>query len=109
MSGLDNTSMTTRTVAATTTLTNNDYVLLVIGATGAVTVNLPAVASVQPGRTYFIYKDNAAQTVTIDPNGSETVDGGATTTLLTGQVHAKRVISDGVAWFTISEYDSLAA
>ena len=109
MSGLDNTSFTTRTSAGTTTLTDNDSVLLVLGAVGAVTVNLPAVASIQPGRRYYIYKDAAAQTITIDPAGAELVDGGATTTLLTGQVHAKQIISNGTAWYTIGEYDALAA
>jgi hypothetical protein len=109
MSGLDNTSYTVRTSAVTTTLTENDSILLVLGATGAVTVNLPAVASTVPGRSFIVYKDNAAQTITIDPAGSETIDGGATTTLLTGQVHAKRFVSNGTAWYTIGEYDSLAA
>jgi hypothetical protein len=104
MSGLDNTSYTVRTVATTTTLTNNDSVLLVIGATGAVTVNLPAVATVQPGREYTVYKDAAAQTITIDGSGAETIDGGATTTLATGAIHAKTFITDGVAWFTVTAY-----
>jgi hypothetical protein len=109
MSGLDNTSFTVRTSAVTTTATNNDSVILIIGALGAVTVNLPSVDSVQPGRRYYIYKDAAAQTITIEPAGAETIDAGANTTLLTGQVHAKQVISDGTAWFTIGEYDALAA
>lgn len=104
MSGQDNTSQTVRTVAATTTLTQNDYNLLVIGATGAVTVNLPAVAAVQPGRTYLVYKDAAAQTITIDGAGAETIDGAATTTLASGAIHAKRFITDGVAWFTTDAY-----
>lgn len=108
MSGLDNTSMTLRTVAATTTMTQNDFVLLVIGATGAVTVNLPSVTAVQPGRSYTVYKDNAAQTITIDPAGSETIDGGANTTLISGQVHAKTFVSNGTAWFIIQEYDAAA-
>lgn len=108
MSGLDNTSETLRTVAATTTMTQNDYVLLVIGATGAVTVNLPAVATVQPGRRYTVYKDAAAQTITIDPSGAETIDGGASTTLISGQVHAKSFVSNGTAWFITGEYDAAA-
>jgi len=109
MSGADNTSMTLRTTAVSTTMTQNDYVLMVIGAGGAVTVTLPSVTALQPGRPYTVYKDNAAQTITIDPAGSETIDGGATTTLLTGQVHAKTFVSNGTAWFIIGEYDALAA
>jgi len=51
LSGFDNTSETVRAVTATTTLTANDYVLLADPAGGAITVNLPAVATTQPGRT----------------------------------------------------------
>lgn len=104
MSGADNTSQTVRTVAATTTLTQNDYNLLVIGATGAVTVNLPSVAVLQPGRQYTVYKDAAAQTITIDGAGAETIDGAATTTLASGAIHSKRFISDGTQWFTTDAY-----
>jgi len=108
LSGFDNTSFTVRSsTAAAEILTNNDYVLLLTpGAATAVT--LPSAALVQPGRTYFVYKTAAAFTVTITP-ATGTVDGAANTTLLTGQVHAKRFISDGTNWFTISEYDALAA
>ena len=104
MSGLDNTSETFRVTATTTTLTNNDYVLLVVGATGAVTVNLPSAALVQPGRTYLIYKDGAAQTITITPNGSDTINGGALT-LASGARHSTTVMSDGVSvWYPIDGY-----
>lgn len=104
MSGYDNTSETVRSTAVTTTMTNNDYDLLVLGATGAVTVNLPAVATIQPGRLYRVYKDAAAQTITIDPFGSELIDGAATTTLASGAVHAKAMVSDGTAWYTVTAY-----
>ncbi len=103
MSGYDNTSETVRTTAGSTTLTNNDYDLLVIGATGAVTVTVPAGSSVQPGRFYRVYKDAAAQTITITP-ASGTIDGGANTTLASGAAHAKGIITDGTNWFTVSSY-----
>lgn len=103
MSGFDNTSETVRTVSGSTTLTNNDYDLLVIGATGAVAVTLPSGATVQPGRVYRVYKDAAAQTVTITP-AAGTVDGGANTTLAASAIHAKAFLSDGTNWFTISAY-----
>lgn len=103
MSGFDNTSETVRTVAGSTTLTNNDYDLLVIGATGAVAITLPAGSSVQPGRLYRVYKDAAAQTITITP-ASGTIDGGASTTLASGAVHAKAMVTDGTNWFVVSAY-----
>lgn len=104
MSGYDNTSETTRTVAGTTTLTNNDYDLFVLGATGAVTVNLPASAGLQPGRLFRVYKDAAAQTITITPNGSDTVDGGSNTTLASGAIHAKALVLVGTDWKTVTAY-----
>lgn len=103
MSGRDNTSETVRTTAVGTTLTDNDFVLLVIGATGAVAVTLPSPLLVQPGRTYVVYKDAAAQTITITP-AAGTLDAGANTTLASGAIHAKRFVSDGANWFTISAY-----
>lgn len=103
MSGFDNVSETVRTTATSTTLTDNDFNLLVIGATGAVAVTLPAGSSVAPGRTYRVYKDAAAQTITITP-ASGTVDAGANTTLASGAIHAKRFVTDGTNWFTTSAY-----
>ncbi len=104
MSGLDNTSYTVRTVAATTTLTNTDSVLLVAAPTANVTVNLPAVASVQPGRVYFVKRDATATfTVTLDGAGSETINGATTLAVgAAGTAGAAAVISDGTAWHVIA-------
>lgn len=104
MSGLDNTSETVRTSAATTNvLTNNDYDLLLLSLTGATAVTLPNAATIQPGRLYRVYKDASAQTVTITP-AVGLVDGGANTTLATGAIHAKAFVNDGTNWFTVSSY-----
>jgi hypothetical protein len=101
---LDNTSETVRAVTATTTLTNNDYVVLCDPAGGAITVNLPAVATVQPGRTYWIRSTGTTNAVTIDGSGAETIDGGATKSLASAAVHAVKIVSDGTAWFTVSSF-----
>lgn len=110
MSGLDNTSMTYRAVTASTTLTNNDYILAVSPAANA-TITLPAVASVQPGRPYFILRDDTAtNTVTLDGNASETIDGATTLAVgVAGQFGALRIVSTGTAWRVISAYDSVDA
>lgn len=102
MSGLDDTSFTTRSSSATTNvLTQNDWNLLLVSLTGATAVTLPAGSTVSPGREYTVYKDASAQTVTITP-ASGTVDGGANTTLASGAAHAKCFVTDGTNWFTIS-------
>lgn len=104
MSGFDNTSETVRSVTATTTLTQNDFVLLADPAGGAITVNLPAVAAVQPGRTYVVRTTGTTNAVTLDGSGSETIDGSTTKALASGAIHGCRIISDGTAWFTISSF-----
>lgn len=111
MSAADNTSFTVRTVAASTSLTQNDYILSVAVPTAAVTISLPAVASVPAGRTYFILRDNTAtHTVTLDGSGSETIDGAATMLVgVAGEFGAMRIVSTGSAWRVISAYDSVDA
>ena len=104
MSGLDNTSLTVRAVTATTTATANDFVILADPSGGAITVNLPAVATTQPGRQYTIRTTGTTNAVTIDGNASETIDGSATKTLASGAIHAATVVSDGTAWYTISSF-----
>lgn len=104
MSGLDNTSVTVRSVTATTTLTDNDYVLLADPSGGAITVNLPAVASVQPGRQYTVRTTGTTNAVTLDGSGSETIDGATTKALASGAIHAVTVVSNGTAWFTIASF-----
>ena len=105
MSGLDNTSFTVRSSTATSeTLTNNDYVLLCNPSGGAQTVNLPAVASVQPGRAYFVRTTGTTNTVTLDGFGSETIDGASTKMLASGAIHGALVVTDGTAWFTIEQF-----
>ena len=106
MSGYDNTSETFRKTAVSTTMTNNDFDILVIGATGPVTVTLLDCTTIQPGRTILVYKDAAAQTITISAATGQTIDGaaGQTTTLATGAIHSKKFITDGANWFTVDAY-----
>lgn len=106
MSGLDNTSYTVRSVSATTTLTNTDYVLTVDAPAANVTVNLPAVASVQPGRSYWVKRDaTATQTVTLDGSGSETINGATTRAVgAAGTAGGVHIVSDGTAWHVLASY-----
>ena len=66
-------------------------------------VTLPNAATIPSGRVYRVYKDAAAQTITITP-ATGTIDGGANTTLATGAIHAKTFVSDGTNWFTVSAF-----
>jgi hypothetical protein len=80
------------TVAAT------DKVVPIDATSGAITVNLPPAASAK--RLVTIVKvDSSVNLVTIDADGSETIDGATTRTLST-QWASVNLISDGTEWFT---------
>jgi len=68
---------------------------------GSFSVYLPAAAGVE-GRIYTIKKiaGTGAQTVTIDPNGTETIDG-STTLVIVINYTAIKIVSSGSAWFII--------
>lgn len=90
-----------RTATATTTLDATDVTL--IGDTtviGSFTVNLPAVSGIS-GRRYEIKNTgfNAAQVVTVDGSGAETIDGSATVVVAFGD--SITIQTDGVEWFII--------
>lgn len=106
MSGNDNISFTLRVVAASTTMTANDYILSVEAPAANVTVSLPAVATVPPGRTYIVKRDATATfTVTIDPDGSETINGAATRAVGAAATAGACVfVSDGGEWHVIGSY-----
>ncbi len=66
------------------------------------TLTLPTAVGI-PGRVYVVkYLDSASNTHTIDPNGSETIDGALTDTLSgTGSM---MIQSDGTGWIILAEY-----
>jgi hypothetical protein len=85
--------------ARTTTYTaaNTDY--FIDCTTGTFTVNLFTAVG-NTGRILII-KNSGTGTITVDPNGSQTIDGATTQTLSTqwSRVH---IISDGANWKIIS-------
>lgn len=100
MSGLDNTSFTVRTATGTTdTLLQTDSIVVYTN-TAAKTCNLPAVASVPPGRRYVVV-NTATGAVTVDPAGAETINGAATLAV-TASTGRADFFSTGTAWFTVS-------
>jgi len=90
-----------RSVTTSGNVVSGDYLILANAAGGAITLNLPPAALV-PGRIYVIKRTNSgANTVTVDANGSETIDG-ALTHVLSPQWNAITIISDGTAWYITS-------
>lgn len=104
MSGMDDKAWTTVITSATAyTVADTDYFVTLQSLTGATAVTLPAPSAALKGREYLLHKDASAQTVTITP-ASGNIDGGASVTLATGAVHARRVFCDGAAWWTGSSF-----
>lgn len=80
------------------TVTILEDVVLVNTTGGDVTVNLPAAATAV--RAVHIKKLVAANTVTIDPDGAETIDG-SSTVAFTAQYESVSLVSDGSNWHVI--------
>lgn len=91
-----------RTVTAATTIVDSDDVVLVDTTGGSVTVTLPPAAT-NLGRRFTVKKLIAANTLTLDGNGSETIDGAATVALTT-RYAARTVQSDGTAWHIVAAH-----
>ena len=98
-------SLTYKLVTKTATYTAaNEYVIGVDASSGAASINLRSAASVA-GLAYYIYKsDSSANIVTIDPDGSETINGDSTKELI-GQYGYIKIVSDGTNWRAIG-FDS---
>lgn len=91
--------VTTFTGTPRTILTSDLGGLFVWTGTGAATVNLPAVASAGAGYFIALRNDSTAGDVTVDANGSETIDGATTLTLQPGE--SAFLGTDGTAWYTL--------
>lgn len=72
-------------------------VLVCDTSSGAITVNLPAIGS-NPGKSVTILCTSASNDVTIDPDGSETING-TTSATVTGAYAAKRVTNNGTTHY----------
>lgn len=98
------TLLNNQTIKTTTlvgfTLSENNRTLLVDASGGAKAPNLPLAAD-SVNVVYTIKKiDASGNTVTVTPNGAETIDGAATV-VLAAQWERVTVQCDGVAWFII--------
>lgn len=89
------------TISTDTTLTDSHYFVRGDTSGGSVTLTLPAIAT-NVGRQYKIVKIGVANTLSIDPNASESINGSPITLILTTQYDHITLINDGiVGWFTM--------
>ena len=107
VSGLEvNTSMGLKVTTITSATTLDQTHNVVLCNTGTYTVTLPAAAS-NTGKVYYIKNiDSDGDDITIDGNGSETIDGDEEF-LLDPYKHAVRIVSDGASWHVLEESGTL--
>lgn len=79
------------------TITATDYTILVDATTTDTTITLPAVSTVQTNEFHVKKVDSSTNTVIIDGNASETIDG-ELTFILTSQYENLTIQSDGSNW-----------
>lgn len=89
-------SINFRTVTTTSTLLATDLIVL---ADGTITLTLPP-ANTFRGRIMDIKNIDAVTTVTIDQDGSETIDGSAATVSLLA-LESLTLFSDGTEWWIL--------
>lgn len=84
------------TITSSTVLDDTYYTVLCDASAAALTVTLPA-ASAEEGRLYNIKKiDSSVNTVTIEPDGSDTIDGDVSL-VIADQYNSAGIQSDGVS------------
>lgn len=90
--------VTTFNISPRTLLATDRASALVWTGTGVGTLNLMAAATV--GNNFFIaVRNSGGGDVTIDPAGTETIDGAANLVLRPGD--SAQIITDGLAWYTL--------
>jgi hypothetical protein len=97
----DDVTLQSVTKTANYTITTSDRLVYANTASGNITLTLPAAASVTAHTVYSVHKTSASNTLTIDGNASETINGALTATLtaLNGRYD---LVSDGTAWTSVT-------
>lgn len=87
-------------------ISTTDRVSLIICDTssGNIEIDLPAAAD-NDGRIITIKKTSSSNTVTIDPNSTETLDGSSTSQTLSFSKSFVTIVSDGTGWHTAAAFD----
>lgn len=80
-------------------ITLDDYVILADAAGGNVTLTLPTAASATQRGFIIKRKDSSANTLILDGDGAETIDGSANYSL--AALESITVLSDGSAWYIV--------
>jgi len=91
-----------RAITQNHTVTTGDHTIFANATSTNITVTLPTAANIM-GRQYAIKRvDSSGNSVTIDPDGSETIEGASTMTLDVGR--SVVIQSDNNNWWIMAEY-----
>lgn len=91
-----------KTAHYTVLVADRDALIDCDASSGAVTITLPTVATALAGFTVTVKKsDSGTNAITVDGNGAETIDGAATTTVVS-QYDSLTIQCDGAEWFVTS-------
>jgi hypothetical protein len=97
------TTVLTKTSNYTVTSSDRNSLIEVNATTGSLEITLPSAATLENGFVVSIKKiDSTTNTVTIDPVGSETIDG-QTTVVLANQYDTINLVSNGVNWLILAK------
>lgn len=88
------------TITSDVTLALGDEVAIVDASSAAITVTLPKAAAASGRRVYIKKVDSSGNSVTVDGDGSETIDDG-TTAIITMQYESLTLYSDGTEWWIL--------
>lgn len=73
--------------------------IIVVTGTTASNLNLPAAASAGAGAWVTFVKTGASGALTIEPNASETIDGGANNAEMDAAADSVTIVCDGTGWY----------
>lgn len=90
--------------SAAYTVTDTDPDVFTLDASsGAFTITLPTAAD-NDGRTLtFIKTDSSTNAITLDGEGSETIDGNTTVATMDAQYDTITIYCDGTEWFIVAQ------
>ncbi|MHC4445638.1 MAG: hypothetical protein ACYTA5_23825, partial [Planctomycetota bacterium] len=96
--------VTTKASAANVTIAASDLggIIKVTGTTAG-NLNLPAAATAGSGAWCTFVKTGASGALTIEPDGSETIDGSANNADMDAQYDTITIVCDGTEWFIIAQ------
>ncbi|MFN8452032.1 MAG: hypothetical protein U0521_26420 [Anaerolineae bacterium] len=95
-----NWTLQTATINSSGAVTTSQHYVQSNTSSGSVTLDLPALSGVIENVVYSFHKTHASNSLVLDPNSSETIDGASTKTLTANGARVD-IIKSGSGWVTV--------